>query len=101
MGWRFRRIIARGPFHWTLNKRGVGWSVGVSGFRVGVSPYGHRHVSMGIPGTGLYWCKNLDAKRQSGTPSSQPSGPVGSASTWPQQPANPVEPWWKQKAIKD
>ena len=59
MGWVFRKSFGRGPFRWTLSKRGVGWSVGIPGLRYGVSPSGQRYVSVGIPNTGLYWIKHF------------------------------------------
>jgi hypothetical protein len=103
MGWRFRKIFRQGPFQSTISKQGVGWSVGVSGFRYGVSANGHRHVSAGIPGTGLYWYKDLDSKVQKSRTSSQEIELSGTSATPSQTSSvpNPVEPWWKQKGIKD
>ena len=102
MSWRFRKTFGRGPFRWTLNKRGVGWSVGISGFRAGVSPNGHRHVSIGIPGTGLYWFKNLDSKSQPQLSSSQPAGQAHTTTASPQTSSKPgsAEPWWNQKGLR-
>jgi len=65
--WRFRKVFGRGPFRWTLSKRGIGWSWGIPGLRYGVSPSGQRYISFSIPGTGLYWIKYLKQKPQSPT----------------------------------
>jgi hypothetical protein len=42
-----------------LGGRGVGWSWGIPGVRVGVSGTGQRWFSIGIPGTGLVFYKTL------------------------------------------
>jgi len=55
-----------GPFRWNLSKRGVGVSGGIPGFRIGVSADGRRYVSIGIPGTGLYYFRYLGDRRRSG-----------------------------------
>lgn len=75
MGWRFRRFFGVGPFRWSVNKTGIGWSIGIPGIRYGISPNGNRHISIGIPGTGLYWMKDLG--RPSAT-SSQSGSQIGS-----------------------
>ena len=59
MGWRWRKTIRGGPFRWNLSKGGVGWSVGIPGLRYGRTAYGTPYISIGIPGTGLYWIKYL------------------------------------------
>src|SRR5207249_2246832 len=38
---------------------GVGWSWGISAFRIGVSGTGQRWFSIGVPGTGLRFYKTL------------------------------------------
>jgi len=91
MGWRFRRLFSLGPFRATMSKSGMGVSVGIPGLRYGVSPNGQRYISVGIPGTGLYWIKYLPQK---GVPLGEPPPHP------PQQPKHappPAEPWWKQK----
>ena len=55
MGWRFRRSFNMGPIRWNLSRRGIGGSWGFPGFRVGVSADGRRYLSVGIPGSGLYY----------------------------------------------
>jgi hypothetical protein len=61
MGWQYRRSISAGPFRLNLSRRGMGYSVGVGGFRVGVRPDGRRYRSISIPGTGLYRRDSLPA----------------------------------------
>lgn len=54
MGWGFRRSIKLGPLKLNLSKSGIGYSVGVRGFRVGKDAKGRSYTSASIPGTGLY-----------------------------------------------
>jgi hypothetical protein len=103
MGWRFRKTFGRGPFRWTLSKRGIGWSWGVPGLRYGISPSGQRYISAGIPGTGLYYIKYFPIHQQPPRPTVQ-SHPVLPQTKQglppPQQP--PLQnqlPWWKQKGL--
>jgi len=91
VGWRFRKIWRSGPFRWTLSKRGVGWSCGVPGFRYGVSPSGQRYISVGIPGTGLYWIKYFGKQRDVG----DAAPPAQAQRSEPEKPV--VEPWWKNQ----
>lgn len=97
MSWRFRKVFGRGPFRWTLSKGGIGWSFGIPGLRYGVSPNGSRYISVGLPGTGLYWIKYLQQKRQ--TMPVSPPQPRTSAPLPSQKP--PGEPWWKQKDLQE
>jgi hypothetical protein len=62
MGWRWRKVVRTGPVNTTVTTKGVGWSIGVRGLRYGISPTGRRYVSVGVPGTGLYWTKYLDGR---------------------------------------
>jgi hypothetical protein len=55
MGFYYRRSINIGPFRVNLSNRGVGYSVGGRGFRVGRSASGRRYTSFGVPGTGAGW----------------------------------------------
>ena len=54
MSWRWLQRI-RLPFgvNANLSRGGVGWSWGIPGIRIGVSPSGRKWVSIGIPGTGF------------------------------------------------
>jgi hypothetical protein len=53
MGWSFRRGFGAGPFRMNLSTKGVGFSVGVKGFRTGIRSNGRRYSRVTIPGTGL------------------------------------------------
>jgi hypothetical protein len=54
MAWNFRRSVNFGPFRMDLSRSGVGYSVGVRGFRVGKDSKGRRYRSLSIPNTGIY-----------------------------------------------
>jgi hypothetical protein len=41
----------------STSARGIGWSWGIPGFLYGISSIGRRYISIGIPGTGLYFYK--------------------------------------------
>jgi len=53
MPWRFRRRFSLAPFHFNVNRRGLGGSAGFRGFRVGITNRGNLYISIGIPGTGI------------------------------------------------
>jgi len=60
MGWRWRKVInLGGGLRANMARRGIGWSWGIPGFRVGKSAYGTIWISIGIPGTGLYFTRVL------------------------------------------
>jgi hypothetical protein len=92
MGWRFRKTFGRGPFRWTLSKRGIGYSWGIPGFRYGVGADGRRHMTFSIPGTGISWVKYLGRNALISAPPMPPQ--------LPPPPPNPSQsasvPWWKQ-----
>lgn len=90
MGWRWRRSIRIGPFRWNLSKSGVGVSWGIPGFRYGVSSSGRKYISIGIPGTGLYFFKYLGSSHQ--TASNQLTG---------SEPSAEEKPWWTQDELRD
>ena len=60
MGLRFRKSINLGPLRINLSKSGVGFSVGVKGFRVGISAKGKKTATVSLPGTGLSYVQDLD-----------------------------------------
>ena len=60
MGLRFRKSINLGPLRINLGKSGVGFSVGVKGFRVGRSAKGKKTATVSLPGTGLSYVQDLD-----------------------------------------
>ena len=62
MGFIFRKSIGRGPFRINLSKRGVGFSVGVRGLRIGRSASGRNTVRASLPGTGVGWQSSSKAK---------------------------------------
>ena len=57
-----------GPIRTTLSKGGVGMSWGIPGFRIGVSANGRKYLTIGIPGTGIYFTKYFNQQTQSNTP---------------------------------
>lgn len=54
MGWNWRKAFNFGPVRINLSKKGVGYSVGVRGFRVGRDAKGQDYSQTSIPGTGIY-----------------------------------------------
>jgi len=94
MSWIFRKIFRFGPFRTTLSKGGVGMSWGIPGFRIGVSPTGRKYLSIGIPGTGLYFLKYLSGgKKISNEQQKTIQKPRTTQNNMNQ------EPWWKQKNL--
>src|SRR5262245_8283312 len=73
MGFRFRLLFRKGPFHFALSKSRIGWSVGVPGVRYGIGGSGRRYISIGIPGTGVYWFRYLPSFRKGGGPLPPPT----------------------------
>jgi hypothetical protein len=110
MRWRWRRSIGFGPIRTTLSTRGIGWSVGIPGFRYGISPTGRRYISVGIPGTGIYGIQYLS--RDPAVPSVpvQASHPISQnqvttpyvtpqASLPAVIPSPAGQKWWQQKNL--
>lgn len=60
MSWRFRKIFSLGLFRTTLSSKGLGYSIGIPGFRYTISSVGKKYLTIGIPGTGLSITKSLD-----------------------------------------
>ena len=54
MGWNWRKAFRFGPLRINLSKKGVGYSLGVRGFRVGRDAKGQDYSQTSIPGTGIY-----------------------------------------------
>ena len=63
MSWRWRKSFTRGPYRTSLSKKGVGHSFGIPGLRFGRTATGKWYMSMGFPGTGLYWQKYFGSKK--------------------------------------
>lgn len=53
MGWVYRKSINFGPIRMNLSRRGVGYSVGVPGFRTGIRATGRPYTRVTMPGTGM------------------------------------------------
>lgn len=60
MGIRFRKSFTIGPLRINLSKSGIGFSLGVKGFRVSRSAKGKNTATVSIPGTGISYVQNLD-----------------------------------------
>ena len=60
MGLRFRKSFNIGPLRINLSKSGIGFSLGVKGFRVSRSAKGKMTATASLPGTGLSYVQNLD-----------------------------------------
>ena len=100
MSWIFRKIFRFGPFRTTLSKGGVGASWGIPGFRIGVSANGRKYITLGIPGTGLYFTKYFTSEKkaiqnnQTQQTTQQPFQQNNSQTINKKE-----EPWWKQKNL--
>lgn len=57
MAWYLRKSVRLGPVRFNLSKSGIGTSVGVKGFRVGVRPNGRSYIHAGR--YGLYYRQEL------------------------------------------
>ena len=60
MGLRFRKSFSIGPLRINLSKSGIGFSLGVKGFRVSRSAKGKNTATVSLPGTGLSYVQDLD-----------------------------------------
>jgi len=57
MAWYLRKSVSLGPVRFNLSKSGIGTSVGVTGFRVGIRPNGSSYVHAGRHG--IYYREEL------------------------------------------
>lgn len=74
MGWNYRKSInLGGGLRLNFSKSGVGISGGVKGFRVSHNSRGSR-LYASIPGTGIYYTKNLSSKKRGSTTRSNTRG---------------------------
>lgn len=98
--WRFRKIFNFGAFRTSVSKGGVGYSYGLLGLRFGVTPYGKKYVSFGIPGTGLYFIKYLELGNQN-APKTVIKTPPPKAINIPTsiKKVTPKFEWWNQKGL--
>ena len=60
MGLRFRKSFNIGPLRINISKSGIGFSLGVKGFRISRSAKGKMSATATLPGTGLSYVQNLD-----------------------------------------
>lgn len=58
MGLYYRKSLNAKPFRLNLSRSGLGFSVGVKGFRVGRSSRGRSYSVFSLPGTGLSYRKS-------------------------------------------
>ena len=96
MSWVFRKIFRLGPIKSTLSKEGVGMSWGIPGFRVGISANGKKYITLGIPGTGIYFTKYFSNHNVF-----QEEQPLPSTNQTQRRKTKneKSEPWWKQKHL--
>jgi hypothetical protein len=59
MGFRFRKSKKLGPFRFTMSNSGISSSVGGKGFRYTKRADGKTQISVGIPGSGLYYTETI------------------------------------------
>ncbi len=59
MGWKFRKSYKFGPFRTTISNAGVSHSFGVKGARITKRADGRTQGTLGIPGTGIYYTKDV------------------------------------------
>jgi hypothetical protein len=57
MAWRFRKSKNIGPFRASISSKGVGKSIGLFGFHIGVTADGRKYWSFGLKGSGLYYIR--------------------------------------------
>lgn len=71
---RFRRTVKIAPgIRLNINKKSIGLSAGVPGARISKNSDGRSTRSVGVPGTGLYWCeqKGPNAAQTAAAPAGQ------------------------------
>ncbi len=61
MGVYIRKSFNIGPLRINLSKSGIGLSIGVIGFRIGMKPSGQAYIHAGRKG--LYYRKGLSSKK--------------------------------------
>jgi hypothetical protein len=54
MGWNWRKAFNFGPLRINMSRKGVGYSVGIRGFRFGRNAKSQNYSQTSIPGTGIY-----------------------------------------------
>ena len=81
MAWNFRRSLNLGPLRFNAAKSGIGYSLGVRGFRVGKDAKGRKYTATSIPGTGIYRRAYLHNAAQANPPNPAPSPKLLQAGT--------------------
>jgi hypothetical protein len=108
MGWRFRKVVRVGPLRTWLSRSGIGYSWGFPGFRIGVAANGTRYLTLGIPGTGVYFIKYFPKTPSRAQPNSSFTQSAGSAHLPPPNQSSAARPpssgpgsipWWRQKNL--
>ncbi|MBZ5487164.1 DUF4236 domain-containing protein [Halomonas aquamarina] len=66
MAWYLRKSVSVGPIRFNLSKSGVGASLGVTGFRIGMRPDGSSYVHAGRHG--LYLREEVGGRRGGNQP---------------------------------
>lgn len=81
MGWNYRKSVnLGGGMRLNFSKSGIGISGGVKGFRIGTGPRGTR-MTASIPGTGIYYTKNLSGGKKRGTSASENTTRISTVNT--------------------
>jgi hypothetical protein len=93
MPWIFKKIFNNGPFRTTISKKGIGMSWGFPGCRVGTSSHGRKYITIGVPGTGLYFTKYFNSSIKKEEPSI-----IKQIEQTVLKNKNEI-PWWKQKNL--
>lgn len=62
MVWYLRKSVNIGPIRFNISKSGIGTSIGVKGFRIGVKPNGRSYIHAGR--YGLYYREELGRTKQ-------------------------------------
>lgn len=73
MGFRFRKSKNFGPFRLNFSKSGIGYSVGVKGFRVTKKAGGGTRTTASIPGTGISYVRDYPDKKKASASTPSPS----------------------------
>ena len=64
MGLKWRKSMSMGLIRANVSNSGVGWSINLGIFRLGLNAQGRLYFSAGIPGTGLYYTTNINDVRK-------------------------------------
>ena len=94
MSWIWRKVInLGGGARANLSRAGIGWSWGLPFLRFGRSASGTAWISVGIPGTGLYFIKRLG----NAGPISEPPTQRSETAQLPEEPRSGIKKWRDMK----